>query len=72
MVVHLKHMLVKFEYQGHWVKVKVIFLKLTILTVGHQISSEGQGNFWVKVNPESNCKCLDFYPRRLAFIQMLM
>ena len=29
MVVHLDHVQVKFEYQGHWVKVKV--------TVGHQI-----------------------------------
>ena len=37
MVVHLDHIQVKFEYQGHWIKVKVTLVKLIILTVGHQI-----------------------------------
>ena len=26
-------------------------------------SSQGQGHLEVKVIPESNCKCLDFYPK---------
>ena len=28
---------IKFEYQGHWVKVKVILVKLASQAVGHQI-----------------------------------
>ena len=31
------HIQVKFEYQGHWVKVKVTLVKLAFWTVGHQI-----------------------------------
>ena len=42
MVVHLEHIKVKFEHQGHWVKVKFTFVKLIIRTVGHQILSLNQ------------------------------
>ena len=35
MLVHLDHILVQFEYQGYWVKVKVTGEKLVIQTVGH-------------------------------------
>ena len=34
-VVHYDHILVKFEYQGHWVKVNVTLVKLASWTVGH-------------------------------------
>ena len=37
MVVHLDNIWVKFEYQGHWIKVKVTLIKLASWTVGHQI-----------------------------------
>ena len=37
MVVYLDHIQVKFEYQGHWVKVKVTLVKLASWTVGYQI-----------------------------------
>ena len=37
MVVHLGYTQVKFEYQGHRVKVKATLVKLASWTVGHQI-----------------------------------
>ena len=37
MMVCLDHIKVKFDYQGHRLKVKVTFVKMIILTVGHQI-----------------------------------
>ena len=37
MVVHLDHIYVKFDYQDHWVKVKVTLVKLASWTVGNQI-----------------------------------
>ena len=37
MVVQLDHIYVKFEYQGHWIKVKVTLVKLASWTVGCQI-----------------------------------
>ena len=37
MVVHLDQNCVKFEYQGHCVKVKVNLVKLAFWTDGHQI-----------------------------------
>ena len=71
MVLHLDHIYVKFEYQGHWVKVKVILWKMLILVPGHQFNwvwlvwGQGnklsQGHTKVKVIPRSNCKCLNFY-----------
>ena len=33
MQVHLDHIEVKFEYQGHWVKVKVIREKMIVLLI---------------------------------------
>ena len=38
MVLHLGHIWVKFEYQGHWVKVKVILWKILILLPRHQFN----------------------------------
>ena len=56
MVVHLDHIRLKFEYQGHRVKVKVTLVKLIILTVGPQIllpdykyDDQGHGHLKVKV-----------------------
>ena len=31
-------------------------------------SSRGEGSFEVKVIPESNCKCLDFYPEAVSWL----
>ena len=36
-LVHLDNIYVKFEYKGHWVKVKVTLIKWALWTVGHQI-----------------------------------
>ena len=67
-----------FEYQGHWVKVKVTLVKWAFWTVRHQIlfltptygvKHRGHSHnkvkiiFEIKVIPESNSKCLDFYPQ---------
>ena len=38
MALHLDHIKVKFEYQGHWVKVKVISWKMPVLLPGHQFN----------------------------------
>ena len=37
MVGHLDHMWIKFEYQGHHIKIMVTLVKLIILIVEHQI-----------------------------------
>ena len=37
-VLHLHHIYVNFEYQGYWVKVKVISWKMQILLPGHQFN----------------------------------
>ena len=77
MVVHLDHIFGKFEYQGYWIKFKVILVKWATLTSDTKFiiydkymvllwsprsrSSEGQGHCKFKVIPDSNCKCLEFY-----------
>ena len=38
MLVHLDHISGKFEYQGHWIKVKVTSWKMVILLPGHQFN----------------------------------
>ena len=38
MMVHLDHIQVNFEYQGHWFKVKVISWKMLILLPGHHLT----------------------------------
>ena len=38
MVLHLDHIYVKFEYQGHGLKVKVITWEMLILLPGHQFN----------------------------------
>ena len=54
------------EYEGHWVKVKVILLKLASWTVGHQI---GQGHTKVTVILRTRSfknqiiMCFDFHPK---------
>ena len=42
MVIHLHHIYVKFECQGHWVKVRVTFVKLTIPIAGYKILFHNQ------------------------------
>ena len=62
MQVHLDHIQVKFEYQGHWVKVKVIlekmsltYLNLLIICMWLQVinkvkvTHQGKGHIKVKV-----------------------
>ena len=48
MVVHLDNIWVKFKYQDHWIKVKVIHWKKFIWLAGHQfnliIHAYGQGH----------------------------
>ena len=65
MVLHLDHIWVRFEYQGRWVKVKVISWKILILPPGPQFNlvwlAWGQGHTKIKVIPRSDCKCLTFY-----------
>ena len=52
MVLHLDHIQVKFEYQGHWIKAKVIW-KMLILLPGSQFNLMWlvwpQGHFKVKL-----------------------
>ena len=76
MVVHLDHIQVKFEYKGHWVKVKVISWKMLILLHWHQFNLIwlvwGQGHKWgqghskVKVILRSNCVWLSISKREVG------
>ena len=51
-----------FEYQGHWVKVRVISWEMLILLPGYQFNlSKVKIINEVRVIPRSNCKCLTFY-----------
>ena len=61
MVVHLDNISVKFEYPGHWVKVKVISWKMLILLLGHQFNLSE-----IKVIQRSNCKCFTFYQQEVG------
>ena len=64
MVVHLDH--TNFEHQGHWIKVKVIHLKMLIWLPDNQFNlvwfvwgqyhKWGQGHTKVRVIPRPNCK----------------
>ena len=67
----LSYIYVMFEYQFHWVKVKVISWKMLILLCGHQFNlvwlvpsqghKWGQGHTKIKVISRFNCKYLTFY-----------
>ena len=65
MVLHLDHIYVRFEYQGHWARSrsshrKCLFCYLDISLTWFDLSEVKVINE-VKVIPRSNCKCLTFY-----------
>ena len=55
MVGHLDHVLVEFEYQGHWIMVEVALVKWAFWTVGHQILLNNGINVVTKVNVICQC-----------------